>query len=664
MVADVAKNFSWKLALTNIRNNRKFYLPYFLASAGIIAMFYIICYLAMNEGIEKMSNSLSVIMVLGAGVMAIFAFIFLFYTNSFLMKRRKKEIGLYNILGMEKRHIGRVLIIEGAVISISSFIIGLLSGILFSKLVYLFLTWVFGAEPPFGIDISTGAISYSAVLFGVLFVLTTLTNQLSIRLAKPIELLHGGNVGEKEPKAKGILALLGFLCIGAGYYIALTTDNPLDALLMFFVAVILVVIGTYCLFTSGSIVILKALRKNKKFYYKPGNFTAVSGLIYRMKQNAVGLANICILSTMVLVMVSGTVSLFFGMNDTIEKIAPGDINIHQQSMEINDDDKIFEEAAKKRGASMGIEIKEIRAYRYLPFVAMKEDDGFTFKRTTTENLDQVASFCAMTEESYTSLTGKRLGLSGQNVAICSEGPEIEGTCKLGDLELQVQENLSDFVSIAEMDTGLMDVHYIIVADDEILGKLYKAYQAVYEDSDVYIYYAANIDTDADEQAKENYAQALRDDLPDMGLHFEMLQVSTREERTGDFSGMVSGFLFLGIFLGVVFTFAAALIIYYKQISEGYYDKEKFEIMQKVGMSKKEVKATIRRQVLMVFFVPLVMAGLHIAAAFKMITRLLLVFAMTNVGLFAVCTVVTFLIFAGIYALVYMVTAREYYKIVG
>lgn len=660
----MAKNFSWKLALTNIKNNRKFYLPYFLASAGIIAMFYIICYLAMNEGIEKMSNSLSVIMVLGAGVMAIFAFIFLFYTNSFLMKRRKKEIGLYNILGMEKRHIGRVLIIEGAVISISSFIIGLLSGILFSKLVYLFLTWVFGAEPPFGIDISTGAICYSAVLFGVLFLLTTLTNQLSIRLAKPIELLHGGNVGEKEPKAKGILALLGFLCIGAGYYIALTTDNPLDALLMFFVAVIFVVIGTYCLFTSGSIVILKALRKNKKFYYKPGNFTAVSGLIYRMKQNAVGLANICILSTMVLVMVSGTVSLFFGMNDTIEKIAPGDINIQQQSMEINDDDKIFEEAAKKRGASMGIEIKEIRTYRYLPFVAMKGDDGFTFKRPTTDDLSQVASFCVMTEDSYTRLTGKKLGLSGQNAAICSEGPEIEGTCKLGDLELQVQENLSDFVSIAEMDTGLMDVHYIIVADDEILGKLYKAYQAVYEGSDVYVYYAANIDTDADEQAKENYAQALRDDLPDMGLHFEMLQVSTREERTGDFSGMVSGFLFLGIFLGVVFTFAAALIIYYKQISEGYYDKEKFEIMQKVGMSKKEVKATIRRQVLMVFFVPLVMAGLHIAAAFKMITRLLLVFSMTNVGLFAVCTAATFLIFAGIYALVYMVTAREYYKIVG
>lgn len=660
----MAKNFSWKLALTNIRNNRKFYLPYFLASAGIIAMFYIICYLAMNEGIEKMSNSLSVIMVLGAGVMAIFAFIFLFYTNSFLMKRRKKEIGLYNILGMEKRHIGRVLIIEGAVISISSFIIGLLSGILFSKLVYLFLTWVFGAEPPFGIDISTGAISYSAVLFGVLFVLTTLTNQLSIRLAKPIELLHGGNVGEKEPKAKGILALLGFLCIGAGYYIALTTDNPLDALLMFFVAVILVVIGTYCLFTSGSIVILKALRKNKKFYYKPGNFTAVSGLIYRMKQNAVGLANICILSTMVLVMVSGTVSLFFGMNDTIEKIAPGDINIQQQSMEINDDDKIFEEAAKKRAASMGIEIKEIHAYRYLPFVAMKGDDGFTFKRPTTDDLSQVASFCVMTEDSYTRLTGKKLGLSGQNAAICSEGTEIEGTCKLGNLELQVQESLSDFVSIAEMDTGLMDVHYIIVADDEILGKLYKAYQAVYENSEVYIYYAANIDTDADEQEKENYAQALRDDLPDMGLHFEMMQVSTREERTGDFSGMVSGFLFLGIFLGVVFTFAAALIIYYKQISEGYYDKEKFEIMQKVGMSKREVKATIRRQVLMVFFVPLVMAGLHIAAAFKMITRLLLVFSMTNVGLFAVCTVVTFLIFAGIYALVYMVTAREYYKIVG
>ncbi len=659
----MAKNFSWKLALTNIKNNRKFYLPYFLASAGITGMFYIICFLAMNEGISTMSASLSMIMGLGVGVMAIFSFIFLFYTNSFLMKRRKKEIGLYNILGMEKRHIGRILVIEGMLISMSSFICGMFSGILFSKLVHLFLNWVFGAEPPFGIEISKDAIIYSAILFGALFVLTTLANQMSIRLAKPIELLHGGNVGEKEPKAKGALALVGFLCLGAGYYIAITTENPLKALMLFFVAVVLVVIGTYCLFTAGSIVILKALRKNKKFYYKSGNFTAVSGLIYRMKQNAVGLANICILSTMVLVMVSGTVSLFFGMNDTVDKMAPGDINIQECTAKINDDMGKLENAAKNRADSMGVKIENIRAYQFLPFVAIRSEENYIFERGTQENIKDMVSFAAMTEDSYTRLTGKKLGLTGNEVAMYTTLSDVSEDFKVGNIQFHLKEKVDGFLELAEIENGMTDVSYLILADDEVLQNLLTVVNGGYENS-CYLYTHLNIYTDCDEQLNANYAQALREDDSELGLHYEMLRVATQEEETGDYVEMVGGFLFLGIFLGIVFTFAAALIIYYKQISEGYYDKEKFEIMQKVGMSKKEVKATIRKQVLMVFFVPLVMAGIHIAAAFKMITKLLLVFAMTNVGLFAICTLVTFLIFAGIYALVYMVTAREYYKIVG
>ena len=611
-----------------------------------------------------MSDTLSIIMGLGVIVMAIFAFIFLFYTNSFLMKQRKKEIGLYNILGMEKRHIGRVLIIENVCISGASIAIGLLCGILFSKLVYLFLSWVFGAEPPFGIEISKDAMFYSLVLFGILFVLTTLTNQMSIRLAKPIELLHGGNVGEKEPKAKGGLGLLGFLCIGAGYYIALTTENPLNALLMFFVAVVLVVIGTYCLFTAGSIVILKALRRNKNFYYKPGNFTAVSGLIYRMKQNAVGLANICILSTMVLVMVSGTVSLFFGMHDTVKKLAPGEINIQEYQTEVRSDAAEIEKVVKQRADRMGMQIETITSYEYFPFIAMEKDGNYVFEYATNENFDQVAAFSVMTEDAYQRMTGKKLGLSGTQAAVYSKGEKLPEAFYLGDVSLQIKEELSEFTQIAEVDTGMNDVHYLVVADEALVRRIYEQRQAAYEDATLYYYSHVNIDTDGDDQAKEHFAQALQNDISKLGLGFEMLSVETREGRTGQFTDMVSGFLFLGIFLGLVFTFAAALIIYYKQISEGYYDKEKFEIMQKVGMSKAEVKRTIRKQVLMVFFVPLLMAGLHIAAAFKMITKLLLVFSMTNVELFGLCTMITFLVFAVIYALVYLVTAREYYKIVG
>ncbi len=272
-----------------------------------------------------MSAALAMIMSFGVVVMGIFAFIFLFYTNSFLLKRRKKEIGLYNILGMEKKHIGKILIIENVVISLSSIILGLLCGILFSKLVHLFLSWVFGVEPPFGIEISWFAVIITLALFGVLFVLTMIANLMSIHLAKPIELLYGGNVGEKEPRTKWLLAIIGIICLGIGYYIAITTESPLTAIMLFFVAVVLVIVGTYCLFTAGSVAILKTLKKNRKFYYKPGNFTAVSGLIYRMKQNAVGLANICILSTMVLVMVSGTVSLYAGMNDVLDGRYAGDV---------------------------------------------------------------------------------------------------------------------------------------------------------------------------------------------------------------------------------------------------------------------------------------------------------------------------------------------------
>ncbi len=351
------------------------------------------------------------------------------------------------------------------------------------------------------------------------------------------------------------------------------------------------------------------------------------------------------------------------MNDTVDKMAPGDINIQECTAKINDDMGKLENAAKNRADSMGVKIENIRAYQFLPFVAIRSEENYIFERGTEENIKDMVSFAAMTEDSYTRLTGKKLGLTGNEVAMYTTLSDVSEDFKVGNIQFHLKEKVDGFLELAEIENGMTDVSYLILADDEALQNLLTVVNGGYENS-CYLYTHLNIYTDCDEQLNANYAQALREDDSELGLHYEMLRVATQEEETGDYVEMIGGFLFLGIFLGIVFTFAAALIIYYKQISEGYYDKEKFEIMQKVGMSKKEVKATIRKQVLMVFFVPLVMAGIHIAAAFKMITKLLLVFAMTNVGLFAVCTLVTFLIFAGIYALVYMVTAREYYKIVG
>ncbi len=706
------KNFSLKLAMTNIRNHRKFYLPYFLASVGIIGMFYIITFLASSREVTELSDSLSVIMGMGVGVMAIFSFIFLFYTNSFLMKRRKKEIGLYNILGMEKRHIGKILLIENFFVSLSSMLLGLFYGILFSKLIVLILTWIFDAAPPFGITVSGTAVMnffvslssmllglfygilfsklivliltwifdaappfgitvsgtaviWTFVLFGILFVLTTASNLMSIHLAKPVELLSGGNVGEKEPKARGLIALIGFACLGAGYYIAITTENPLDALLLFFVAVVLVIVGTYCIFMSGSIAVLKALRKNRKFYYRPGNFTAVSGMIYRMKQNAVGLANICILSTMVLVMVSGTVSLFFGMQDTINTMAPGDVNVVMFTDHAEEISDKIRRTAESDAEQSGLKVKQFSDSISLSCFAVEEDGNYVFKKHEDAEFADARGFCIVSEEDYTEMTGKKLNLSDGEVAVDCRGTGISDHFRLGSLEFTVKDDPGKFMESAQLGNGMIDAYYMVVPDEEIIEALYRQQKEVYGDNASFITHQSAIYLSGSDREKETCIVKMTDDICGIeGLTYEMLTVQDRKSLEDSYGGMVGGFLFLGVFLGIVFTFAAALIIYYKQISEGYYDKDKFEIMQKVGMSRTEVKKTIRRQVLLVFFIPLIMAGIHVAAAFKMITKLLLVFSMTNVHLFALCTVCTFLVFAAIYAAVYAVTAREYYKIVG
>lgn len=666
------KNFSLRLALNNIKNNRKFYLPYYLSAAGIVGMFYIICFLALSPDIAKMSASLSLIMGFGSWVMAIFAFIFLFYINSFLMKRRKKEIGLYNILGMEKRHIGKILVIENLLVSVASLVSGILCGILFSKLIHLVISWLFGVAPPFGISVSAAALIYCVILFSVLFFLTLASNLWSIRLAKPVELLQGSNVGEKEPKSKWFMAIAGFVSLGAGYFIALTTESPLTAIALFFVAVVLVINGTYCLFTAGSVTILKALRKNKRFYYKPGNFTAVSGLIYRMKQNAVGLASICILSTMVLVMISGTVSLFMGTEDVINKQAPGDVNVNIVQCGMNLNRSEVKEILRSQAEKDNVSIESITDYQYLPFAAVKEDEGFSFNHAKLGNLDNANTFAVFSEKEYTKLTGETLNLAKGEAAACSRGVQIPEQFYIGEKQFTLKEKLKPFVALADIESGISDVHYLVTADDSVVEALYEEQKKAYDENASDLVVRFIIDIADDDEAAARYVQGVWDSLynyldgeRDKGtLDYTGVQVNCRSEYRDGFMDLVGSFLFLGIFLGIVFTFAAALIIYYKQITEGYYDKDKFEIMQKVGMSKAEVKSAIRKQVLLVFFAPLLMSGLHILAAFKMITKLLLVFSMNNVPLFALCTLGTFLMFAVIYALVYLVTAREYYKIVG
>ncbi|MBU5455083.1 FtsX-like permease family protein [Caproiciproducens sp. MSJ-32] len=658
----MSKIFYAKLALINIKKNGKTYFPYMVAAISTIMMFYTMHFISINDGLNNMSggDSLKIILGLGNYVIGLFSIIFLFYTNSFLIKRRKNEIGLYNILGMEKRHIARVMIWETFFVGISTIVIGLLSGILISKLMFLVLLKILTFEVPLGFFISKESIAITVILFGAIFILTLLNNLGQIHLSKPVELLRGGQVGEKEPKTKWIMTIIGVISLSAGYYIALTTESPLAAIYLFFVAVILVIIGTYSLFTAASIALLKILRKNKKFYYKTNNFINVSGMIYRMKQNAVGLSNICILSTCVLVMLSTTVSLYIGMEDVLRNRYPRDIAVRvdnvSDEMEEKLDNIIIKEAEKHN-----ISIKDIIKYRSIEVPMFQKNNSFSLANRDIGNYSDISLLNIMPLESYNSQENKSINLEDNEVLLYAFRGEIkEDTVNILGNEFKVKEQLKDFNSEGILSAIAAKSYYIVVKDVETIEKLLfnvDIYGEKFEN--LSYFYAFNTEGDAENQI--NLINVLSNMISEASLsgYAEGL-----EESRGAFFSLYGGLFFLGLFLGFLFIMATVLIMYYKQVSEGYDDKQRFEIMQKVGLSKEEVKKSIKSQVLMVFFLPLLMAIIHIAFAFKVITKLLSVLNLTNVTLFALCTVGTILVFAVFYGIVYSLTARVYYKLVS
>lgn len=658
------KLFYPKLAVTNIKKNGKFYFPYLLTCICTIAMFYMMTFITFNKAMDRMpgADSIKAMMFFGCIIIGIFSVIFLFYTNSFLMKRRHKEFGLYNILGMEKRHIAKVLFFETVGIAVISLVIGLGSGILFSKLSTMLLAKILRFNIRIQFEISVIGIVSSLLLFLGIFFLILLSNLAKIQISKPIELLYGSKTGEKEPKTKFILALIGFACIGIGYYLALTTESPLDALLIFFLAVLLVIIGTYCLFTAGSIFILKILRKNKKYYYKTKHFTTVSGLLYRMKQNAVGLANICILSTMVLVMISGTVSLNLGAEDALNARYPKDIDLvytfSDQSQFDSDREAVYIESLVK---NQGLDATFYPGYKYLSFT--NHLNGNQLIQDTSNYADNASIYflVALTAQEYEKITGNQVTLNQDEVLLYYEQNPLPDTFEIFGKELHVKEIVEPFDVDEEYSAYLVNVEYIVVADDQVIDWLYDNQKEVYGKNASDFRYNISMNLEGTNEQKVDCYNYIKASLKEAGT----TNVRTESKQAGreSFYSMYGGFLFLGIFLGLLFIMATVLIIYYKQISEGYDDKERFNIMQKVGMSRLEVKKSIHSQVMLVFFLPLVTASIHVLAAFKLITKLLAIFGMTNIALFAACTVGTVICFGIIYAIVYGLTARVYYKIV-
>lgn len=659
----MSRFFYSKLALTNIKKNRKSYIPYIFACIGTIIMYYNIHFCSVAKDIGHLSDhrTLRTILAFGTGVIALFSIIFLFYTNSFLIKRRKKEFGLFNILGMEKRHIGRIIFLETLFIYLISITAGVLFGILFSKISILLLFKILAFKVTFGFEIPKTAVLYTFILFTAIFVVNLLYNLFQVYRSKPIELLKGGNVGEKEPKTKWILAIIGLISLGAGYYIALTTESPLAAVNLFFLAVLLVILGTYFLFTAGSIAALKIMRKNKGYYYKSNHFISVSSMLYRMKQNAVGLANICILATTVIFLISTTVSMYVGMDEALKTRYPKEIAIsfsnvsHEQTENI---DSVIKEEIKKANTSEKASVH----YSLLTFSLSQSGEKFSsIQNITATELNDFSLVTFITIDDYNRMENKSISLSNNEALLFTFRGNIYGdTLNFNGRKFSIKDRISSLETEGIMSALVSNTYYVVVDSMDTIHEVYKALEGDEKTIEGHSYYYG-FDVDADKDVQIQLTSSIQNALKTLNIEFSMEGRESYRESFYSFYGVL---FFLGIFLGLVFIMATVLIIYYKQIAEGYDDKERFEILQKVGMSSGEVKKTISSQVLTVFFLPLVAAVIHIAFAFKVITKLLSVFNLTNIPLFAVCTAITILVFAIFYAVVYALTARTYYKIVS
>ncbi len=660
-----------KLAVQGIRKNGRIYLPYILTCVGMVMMYYIVSYLTYSKSVYQMNGGRDIQMILswGTGVIAVFAVVFLFYTNSFIIRRRKKEFGLYNILGMGKKNIAVILIWETLITFLISVAAGLGLGIAFSKLSELITAKILGDEAVFGFTIEWRSVKNSVLLFAVAFALILLNSLRQIHLSKPIELLRSENTGEKPPKANILLAVLGILLLAAAYYISCTIEDPMSALAMFFVAVIMVIAATYMLFTVGSVALCKLLKKNKKYYYKTEHFVSVSSMAYRMKRNGASLASICILSTMVLVMISSTLCLYAGKEDSMHRRYPRDIIIETYSTDGMYTEPVHD-AAQKVLDEHGLNAQDLLYYQYLSVTGLLDGSVISFDSEEADlDFSKLRQLFFLTIDEYNRLTNKNETIADDEIIIYTPKSEYDyDELTIDGLEtMRIKKQADEFISNGEETSTAFASIFIFVSDTDKLNEIDSLQKQIYGENASIMedYYGFNLDCD-DEAEVEVISDIQKEisSLMDEDEAFPEVDSESLAENKQSFYSMFGGLFFLGILLSIVFISAAVLIMYYKQITEGYEDAERFEIMQKVGMTKREIRRSINSQILTVFFAPLLMAGLHTGFAFPILSRLLEAFGLFNVPLLIAVTAGVFAVFALFYVLVYKITSRSYYRVVS
>lgn len=668
--------FYLKLAWTGICKNKKLYLPYLMTCIGMVMMYHIILFLQYDDYLSFLPGGsiLQTICALGAWVVAAFSVIFLFYTNSFLIRRRKKEFGLYNILGMGKRNIGFILFWETLIIAVISLTIGLSGAILLSKFAELGLVNLINSDITYRLTVSLPSIVMTLKVFGGIFLLLFLNALRQVHTANPMALLHSENAGEKPPRANWLFGLLGFVLLAGAYYIAVSIEEPVSALLWFFAAVLMVISGTYALFIAGSVLFCRILQKKKKYYYRPNHFVSVSSLVYRMKRNGAGLASICILATMVLVMITSTACLYFGTEDSLRTRYPRDIyaNIVLKDPKDGSDENL--ELLRSRilqiTADNHAEMENLMDYRAISLTGMLQDGILkTDSAIWSGSYSSLCSVYFVPLSDYNRMMGLQEQLAADEVFLYPFRIHYteDFLCMQNGANYRVAGILDDFSITGDASMDLLPSLFVIVPDLETSVRLLTQQNEDYNNHGMTLRWYYGFDSPAGTDIQIVLANQIREAFKDLkpkesgsySYNVESLAANRQE-----YYSLYGGLFFLGILLSVVFILATVLIIYYKQISEGYEDQSRFEIMQKVGMTKREIRKSINSQMLTIFFLPLVTAAIHLAFAFPMIYLMLQLFNLTNLTLLLTTAGISILIFAVFYTLVYRITSNAYYDIVS